>query len=363
MAAVTDAGCPFCALEARRIFHAGALTLGLWDAFPVNPGHALLVPKRHVASWFDATSEEQAELMAGVALARQRIEESQPRLPDGYNVGINVGAEAGQTVLHLHVHVIPRYAGDVPDPRGGVRHVVPRKANYLERSKEPSQSAGEPAGWLTTAPHPRALVVGGDDPLLPHLLTHVDEAQNADVAVAFVLESGLDLIEDHLVDLLARKGRVRMLTGDYLGVTDPRALRRLLDLQRENAELAEMRILEVPRGTSFHPKAYILSQAEDVGVAFVGSSNLTGPGLKSGVEWNFRTVTSRDVVGFRDVANQFDRLFRGENTHALSDEWIELHPLIVPRPPMGRTKVAAGLCTENAPGAHTVLWCYDKYAP
>ena len=120
--------CPFCAPAAERIFHAGPLTLGLWDGFPVNPGHALLVTKRHVASWFDATAEEQAELTAAIEIARRAIEAEQH--PDSYNVGINIGQAAGQTVPHLHVHVIPRYEGDVADPRGGVRWVVPAKADY-----------------------------------------------------------------------------------------------------------------------------------------------------------------------------------------------------------------------------------------
>jgi diadenosine tetraphosphate (Ap4A) HIT family hydrolase len=90
-----------------------------------------LIPKRHVASWFDATAEEQAELMAGIELARREI--ARDHRPDGFNVGINVGAAAGQTVSHLHVHVIPRYTGDVADPRGGVRWVIPERADYWSK--------------------------------------------------------------------------------------------------------------------------------------------------------------------------------------------------------------------------------------
>ena len=104
--------------------------LGRKDSgFPASEGHALLVTRRCIASWFDASSGEQAELLAAVAIARTEIE-GRTR-PHGYNIGINVGAAAGQTVPHLHVHVIPRYTGDVPDPRGGVRWVIPEKANYL----------------------------------------------------------------------------------------------------------------------------------------------------------------------------------------------------------------------------------------
>jgi diadenosine tetraphosphate (Ap4A) HIT family hydrolase len=121
--------CPFCEIDANRIFYESHLVVGLWDAFPVSPGHALLVTRRHVASWFDASSGERAELLDGIVAARKAIDEH--HAPDGYNIGVNVGAAAGQTVAHLHLHVIPRRTGDVPNPRGGVRFVIPAKADYL----------------------------------------------------------------------------------------------------------------------------------------------------------------------------------------------------------------------------------------
>lgn len=120
--------CPFCQPSPERTFHEGSLVLGLWDGFPVSPGHALVVPRRHIPTWFDATVEEQQELAAAVETARDAI--LARHRPDGFNVGMNLGAAAGQTVGHLHVHVIPRYAGDVEDPRGGVRWVVPERADY-----------------------------------------------------------------------------------------------------------------------------------------------------------------------------------------------------------------------------------------
>jgi len=143
-----SADCPFCAPDPARVFHRGRLVLGLWDGFPVSPGHALLVPVRHAATWFDATADEIAELAASVAIAREAVLARlahpgardggafPPGLslasapPDGWNVGVNVGAAGGQTVFHLHVHVIPRWTGDVPDPRGGVRGVIPAKRDY-----------------------------------------------------------------------------------------------------------------------------------------------------------------------------------------------------------------------------------------
>lgn len=120
--------CPFCDPDQSRIFHDSELVLGLWDSYPVNPGHALLVTRRHVADWFEASPEERQALLSAVTIARSAILES--HRPDGFNVGMNIGEAAGQTVFHLHVHVIPRYAGDAADPRGGVRGVIPGKANY-----------------------------------------------------------------------------------------------------------------------------------------------------------------------------------------------------------------------------------------
>jgi diadenosine tetraphosphate (Ap4A) HIT family hydrolase len=110
-----ESPCPFCAVSPERIFHTGALTVGLWDAFPVSTGHALVLPRRHVASWWEATEEEQRELIAGLAIAREEI--LKRHQPDAFNIGWNIGPVAGQTVFHLHVHIIPRYKGDVADPR------------------------------------------------------------------------------------------------------------------------------------------------------------------------------------------------------------------------------------------------------
>lgn len=128
MALISSESCAFCAPPTDRIFHEQPLVLGLWDGFPVSPGHALLVPRRHVATWFEATSEERRELIEGIDVAYAAI--LARHRPDGFNIGMNLGRAAGQTVDHLHLHVIPRYAGDVEDPRGGVRWVVPARAAY-----------------------------------------------------------------------------------------------------------------------------------------------------------------------------------------------------------------------------------------
>lgn len=304
--------CPFCTPLPDSVFHDSPLAIGLWDQFPVSPGHALLIPRRHVATWFDATREEHLALLDGIDVARKLIDAKHH--PAGYNIGVNIGREAGQTVFHLHVHVIPRYDGDVPDPTGGVRHVIPRKANYLKRS----------GGNDASSVHDRSLIRGGDDPLLPHLAHHLARATRVDIAVAFVLESGVREILPHLQDLLDRGGRLRLLTGDYLDVTDPGALRKLLDLASGAPDRVVLRAFETS-GTSFHPKTYILHRDDGGGIAFVGSSNLSRTALTSGIEWNYRAVSSREDNGFADVVDGFEFLFHDPAVVPLSIEWIECY--------------------------------------
>ena len=127
---MTDRPCPFCSPAPDRIAFERPLVLALWDAFPASPGHLLVVPRRHVATWFDANEEERTAILKALDEAKALVDGRHH--PDGYNIGVNVGEAAGQTVFHLHVHLIPRYAGDAPDPRGGVRHVIPGKGNYLK---------------------------------------------------------------------------------------------------------------------------------------------------------------------------------------------------------------------------------------
>ena len=172
-----ERACPFCTLGADVWFHSAPLVRALWDPYPVAPGHALIVPRRHVPSWFNATPDERAAMLEATDAVRAIID--QKHSPDAYNLGLNVGAAAGQTVDHLHLHVIPRYAGDVPDPRGGVRHVLAGRGNYLLK---PTREG---------APHDRTVIRGSDDPLLPHLVAHLDHADQVDIAVAFTMTSGV----------------------------------------------------------------------------------------------------------------------------------------------------------------------------
>ena len=119
--------CIFCS-STLTIIADNEFAIAVADRFPVSPGHTLIIPKRHIASLFEATVEERTALFDLLYAMRSRLQAELK--PNGFNIGINDGAAAGQTVMHLHIHLIPRYAGDVPDPRGGVRWIFPDKAAY-----------------------------------------------------------------------------------------------------------------------------------------------------------------------------------------------------------------------------------------
>lgn len=118
--------CPFCDSEVAILKN--ELAYARYDIYPVNEGHILVVPLRHVSSFFDLTSEERDAIFKLVDELKALLDKEHQ--PDGYNIGINVGESAGQTVWHVHVHVIPRYKDDMEDPRGGVRGVIPEKQKY-----------------------------------------------------------------------------------------------------------------------------------------------------------------------------------------------------------------------------------------
>lgn len=123
--------CTFCNPDPSRTILTNAHALAIADAYPVAPGHALIIPKRHVASFFETTREEQSAMLDLLDKTRHLL--LSKRNPDGFNIGINDGTAAGQTVMHLHIHLIPRYQGDMPDPRGGVRWIFPDKAAYWNK--------------------------------------------------------------------------------------------------------------------------------------------------------------------------------------------------------------------------------------
>ena len=119
--------CIFCRHD-RPILAETKLSFAFLDSFPVSNGHALVIPKRHVVSIWEMTTEEYTDAFN---LVRQVKDVLQKKFePQGFNIGVNCGEVAGQSVFHAHIHVIPRYAGDAPNPRGGVRNIIPGKGNY-----------------------------------------------------------------------------------------------------------------------------------------------------------------------------------------------------------------------------------------
>lgn len=295
-----DEASPFLAIDPEKWVGSNELAFAVRDRYPVSPGHTLVIPRRPVPDWWSTTPQERTALLA---LVEQVTEDLRADLrPDGFNVGLNDGIAAGQTVFHLHVHVIPRYAGDVADPRGGVRHVIPDKGNYLPRVA------------LHDAPH---------RPLLPALADAFADARidRAHLAVAFVMVSGLELVEPHLERFLDRPGTsARLLTTDYLGATEQGALARLLVRTEEYGERLQVRVYGAT-GTSFHPKGYLFTSATDplVAYGFVGSANLTRSGLRDGVEWTMATTHSPDLPV---MLERYDALWHDPRSMDLTAELV-----------------------------------------
>ena len=120
--------CIFCNIDNKKIIHEDQYWVSVYDEFPVNEGHVLIISKRHISDMTELKSNEWAYLHSAIMFIEEYIKEKFNC--DGFNIGINQGEVAGQTIKHLHIHIIPRYSGDVEDPRGGIRGVIPSKQKY-----------------------------------------------------------------------------------------------------------------------------------------------------------------------------------------------------------------------------------------
>ncbi len=122
--------CLFCEkyLEKDNVLYENDSAYVLKDGFPVSKGHVLIIPKRHISDYFQTMEKEILDMDQALKVMKERIQKEFN--PDGFNIGINNGTAAGQTVMHLHIHLIPRYSGDVLEPRGGIRGVIPGKQKY-----------------------------------------------------------------------------------------------------------------------------------------------------------------------------------------------------------------------------------------
>jgi diadenosine tetraphosphate (Ap4A) HIT family hydrolase len=125
--------CPFCKPFKHSHLLESNFFLVIEDLYPISNGHLLIISRRHIESYFSTTSEEKMDLIKIIEKAKALIDKKLN--PDGYNIGINDGAAAGQTINHLHIHVIPRYKGDSEDPRGGIRWIFPDKAPYWKSNE------------------------------------------------------------------------------------------------------------------------------------------------------------------------------------------------------------------------------------
>lgn len=123
---LSNQNCIFCKIKDYILEN--DLAYAIYDKYPVGNGHMIFIPKRHVKNFFDMTKEEREAIFNLIDKAKILLDKKYS--PDAYNIGVNCGEEAGQTIMHVHVHLIPRYAKDIPDPTGGVRGVIPHKMKY-----------------------------------------------------------------------------------------------------------------------------------------------------------------------------------------------------------------------------------------
>lgn len=127
--------CPFCCIGPDRVLVRDEYAFVIRDGFPISPGHSLIIPSRHVVSFFEVAEVERSSMLSLLNITKLQLDREFH--PDAYNIGINDGQAAGQTVPHLHIHIIPRYAGDCSDPRGGVRWILPELADYWTLRDKP----------------------------------------------------------------------------------------------------------------------------------------------------------------------------------------------------------------------------------
>ncbi|ACR79348.1 HIT family protein [Kosmotoga olearia] len=126
--------CPFCNPDNSEIILKNDLCYARFDKYPVSTGHVLVIPFRHFSNYFEATMEEKIAMVRLIDEVKEFLDRKFK--PDGYNIGVNVGKPAGQTVMHVHIHVIPRYKGDIEDPTGGVRGVISARRIYDDTPNE-----------------------------------------------------------------------------------------------------------------------------------------------------------------------------------------------------------------------------------
>ena len=267
-----DGPCALCDAAASAIVECDAQVI----LIRLGAGLAL-APRRHVARWRELSARDQATLASRIGPAQALLE--------------TVDAKARVTLIETGGHVHFRLDPPVAAP-----------------------------GHLPGMPHDRPLISGGEDALHAHLRPLIDQARAVDLSVSFLMASGVRLVLPHLRELLERGGQLRLLTGDYLDVTEPAALRLIADLEGERW-LHVFRAAQIP----FHPKAWMFTFEGDGGALIVGSSNLSRSALTSGIEWNLRHVDPVDPAPLLAARAAFEGLLARPEVTALTPGWIDAY--------------------------------------
>ncbi len=265
----------------------------------------VLAPRRHVKRWRDLSEKEQTALIARITAAQKLLETGEALAP----------VSLVETEPHFHLRI---------------------------------EAPAVTATLIPDAPHENPLISGGEDALQAHLRPLIDRAQSVDLAVSFLMTSGAQLVLPHLRNLLERGGRLRLLTGDYLGVTEPAALRMMQDLEY-NRHLYIFQADHIP----FHPKAWMFSFADGTGALIVGSSNLSRSALTEGVEWNLRHFDRSDALPLKSARAAFEKLLARPEVVDLSPDWVDSYEArrIAPLPTQSGVQREAD---EDAPEPHAI---------
>ena len=311
---------PFLQLPIAAWIASNDLAFAIPAPLPRGPGHTLIVPRRLVASYFEATREEKAALWALVDEMKAALDGQLH--PDGYEVAFTAGEVAGHTPPHAHVSIIPRVREPVADAPHALR---PQRS---ARSSAPSPAQRRPP-----------LATGGElDPLSQHLWPLFSTATDIAIVAAFVTETGLELLDEWVTRALRAGAQLRIVTGDYLAFNQVDALRLLLVWSQRDGHTHEeapglprrgqlrVRVVETaqPDGTerAFHPKCWLF-ESPSFGVAFVGSSNLSRSALQTGIEWNLRVERAIDPIAYASVHTAIETLWA--TAVELTEEWIDAY--------------------------------------